>query len=291
MIARGVETLKRQRPEWSPWLALVEEALRETKEGDWDASVPTPNPAGDRATSLLAGTTVIVDGTAVHRLFKRLIDIAARAALPKMATLETLRGREVDLPALFRASICLDTEHISHLAETSGADAEALQGVVALVSMPFLQACRRRWSSLSSSAWVAGYCPVCASWPAFAESRGIERSRHFRCGRCGSEWYSQLLRCAYCGNADHDDLATLVPDAPGASGAVEACHRCHGYVKVFTTLQGYAPESIMLEDLASVELDLAALAQGYTRPSGPGGPVGVSVKVASPSRRLFAWRA
>jgi len=45
---------------------------------------------------------------------------------------------------------------------------------------------------------------------------------------------------------------------------------CPGYVKVFTTLQGAPPEAVILEDLARVEMDLAAAAQGYRWPKGTG---------------------
>ncbi len=274
MIAAGVDTLKRRRPEWLPWLSLVDEALRETKSGPWEATVPDAAP--DRAGPQLSGASVRVDGASVHRLFRRLIDVAVRGGTAKMATLERLRNHDIDPAALFHASICLDTAHIADLAETSGADQEALQAAVALVAMPFLQACNRRWSATGQRSWSAGYCPVCASWPAFAEVRGIERSRHSRCGRCGAEWYAEILRCAYCGNNSHDDLVTLVPEQPGP-GSIEACKRCSGYMKVFTRLQGCAAEAVMLEDLGSVDLDVAALGHGYTRPSGPGRAIEVAV--------------
>jgi hypothetical protein len=61
-------------------------------------------------------------------------------------------------------------------------------------------------------------------------------------------------------------------------------------VKTVTTLQGCAPDMVALDDLASVQLDVAALEQGYTRPHGPGHPLGAAV-TAEPARRLFAWNA
>ena len=53
---------------------------------------------------------------------------------------------------------------------------------------------------------MEGYCPVCGAWPAFAEMRGIERSRYLRCGRCGGGWQAQCLSCSYCGMTDHEEL-------------------------------------------------------------------------------------
>jgi FdhE protein len=287
----GVETLKRQRPEWSPWLAVVDAVLREASDPRWEAAVPDVPAARGRSLPLLSGATVSVDEGSVRRLLRRLVDLASGAGTPKMATLRASLRRETDTAGLFRAAIRQDYEFVERLAADCSADAEALQGIVALVGIPFLQACNRRWAAAIPRDWVHGYCPVCASWPAFAEMRGIERSRHFRCGRCGAEWHAQILHCAYCDNILHDDLVTLVPGKAGSSGAVEACRRCHGYVKVFTRLQGCPPPSVILEDLGSVDLDVAALDQGYTRASGPGSALDVAVTIAAGARGFFAWNA
>jgi hypothetical protein len=45
----------------------------------------------------------------------------------------------------------------------------------------------------------------------------------------------------------------------------------------------------MLEDLASVDLDLAALEHGCSRPAGTGRHVGVTVVDKRPARRFFGW--
>jgi formate dehydrogenase maturation protein FdhE len=70
--------------------------------------------------------------------------------------------------------------------------------------------------------------------------------------------------------SDHNELASLVAEQSGSKSTVDVCKRCLGYVKVFTTLRGSPPVKIMLDDLASVELDLAAAACGYKRPAGAG---------------------
>ena len=132
---------------------------------------------------------------------------------------------------------------------------------------------------------------MCAAWPAFAEIRGIDRHRYLRCGRCGSEWPGEVLRCSFCQNHDHEQMATLVPDRQGTRGVIEACRRCHGYVKAFTTLQGTAPLAVMLEDLASVELDIAALDQGYARPEGAAAQYDVEVELLGSPARFFMWNS
>jgi FdhE protein len=163
--------------------------------------------------------------------------------------------------------------------------------VTLLAPIPFLQACNRRWAPAIVESWMAGYCPVCGAWPAFAEMRGIERRRYLRCGRCGSGWQALWLSCSYCGVTDHEELVSLVPEKSGAHAVIEACKRCLGYVKTFTTLQGSPPAEVMVDDLASVDLDIAALERGFGRPTGVGYALDINiVHKPSGSRRRRFWR-
>jgi FdhE protein len=286
--ATALEGLKRRRGEWAPWLAVVEESVRETAAPAWDAAVPALSDMRHPAAPLLAGAALSIDARAVRGFLGRLIRIASRSGTAKMATLRAALGSEPDALTLFTASLSQDSAYVTGLAARLGVDADAFQAVAALLPVPFLQACTRRWAPFIPMDWVQGYCPVCASWPAFAEARGIERSRHFRCGRCGGEWLARLLHCPYCAMSDHAELVALVPEKSDSHAVIDACKGCGGYVKTFTTLQGCTPGAVMLEDLASVALDVAALEQGYTRPPGAGYPLDVTAADRGAARRLFA---
>jgi FdhE protein len=280
--------LKRRRPEWQPWLSVVEEIVREAASRDWDAVVPSVADRPHTTVPLLAGAALSLQASSVRRLLDRLIRIGSNGGTMKMAALGAMRHADVDVLALFAASLCHDGNIVKEVAADSGVDAEALQALVALLPVPFLHACNRRWTSLISESWVEGYCPVCGSWPAFAEVRGIERSRCFRCGRCGAEWHARALHCPYCGLDDHAELVSLVPQN-GGSDVIDACRHCLGYVKTLTRLQGCPPAAVMLEDLASVDLDVAALEQGYVRPVGTGCSLEVTATDTGTKRRFFAW--
>jgi FdhE protein len=240
---------------------------------------------------MLAGATLTVPARLVRRFLERLIRIASNGGSGTMATVQRVLAPDLDVLQLFAASVCQDSGSITAAAAASGSDAEALQAVVALLAIPFLHTCARRATSSISRSWVEGYCPVCGSWPAFAEVRGIERSRAFRCGRCGSEWHARALCCPYCSEIDHDQLVSLVPEKTELNAVIDACGRCRGYIKTFTTLQGCQPSAVMLEDLASVELDVAALQQGYTRPPDAGYALAVRVNDQAAPRRLFRWNS
>lgn len=280
-------TLRDRRPEWAPWLAVVENVLREAGEPAWEEAVPA-TPSGR---PLLARAALSVPERPVHRLLDRLIRTASSGGTVQMASLRGVRHRDVDVLMLFKSSLCNDSGPAGALAAVSGANAEALQAITALLAVPFLHACNRRWPSSLYESWVEGHCPVCGAWPAFAEVRGIERSRYYRCGRCGGEWHARALHCPYCSTSDHDELVSLVPGKADAHAVIEACRHCLGYVKAFTRLQGCAPGAVMLEDLASVDLDVAALEQGYARPSGAGRPLEVAITGKTAPRRFFGWNA
>jgi FdhE protein len=297
----ALDGLKRARPEWEPWLAVIEEIVREIATPGWEASVPSGASLGAEApgakaalrqigTPLLAGATFAVQTSSVRGLLKRLTRIASLSGTANIATLDRALDT-LDVLTLFNASLCQDSDRVEAVAAARGADAGALQALTALVPLPLLHACHRRLASSISASWVEGYCPVCGSWPAFAEVRGIERTRVFRCGRCGGAWHARLLSCPYCTEGSHDALVSLVPENGGAQGVIDACGRCHGYVKTFTRLQGCEPVAVMLEDLASVHFDVAALEQGYTRPRGAGYPLEVTVTDKGAPRRFFGWKS
>jgi FdhE protein len=282
--------LKRQRPEWEPWLAVVEHIVDEIGSRTWSAVVPAAADTRETTAPLLAGAMLALPANAIRRVFERTIRIASRSGTPAMATLRSAVDRELDVLTLFRASVCQDGDAVKNVATARGIDAGALQAVTALVAVPFLHACRHHWASSISQSWVEGYCPVCGAWPAFAEVRGIERSRCYRCGRCGGAWHARLLHCPYCTLYDHDELVSLVPKREGSHSVIDACKGCLGYVKTFTRLQACPPDTVMLEDLTSVDLDIAALEQGFARPTGAGYPLEIIVTDSGAPRRFFGWK-
>jgi FdhE protein len=286
-IDAGLQDLTRRYPEWQPWLAVVQAILRETEDPKWDAVVPLCTQTQSKV-PLLAEAKLGLETSLLRPFSEQLMRIACRSGTPQMATLKAALHAKLDVFTLFRASLNQDADGIKEVALALGADAEAFQAVAVLMPVPFLHACNRRWARSITASWLEGYCPVCGAWPAFTEVRGIERSRYLRCGRCGGEWQAHCLCCPYCGMTDHKELLSLVPENSGSNSTIDGCARCLGYVKTFTTLQGSSPAKVILDDLASVELDVAAVEQGYKRPQGAGYFLNVTVAQKSTLRDLFA---
>jgi FdhE protein len=289
-IDTDLRELGGQRPEWQPWLTVVADVVKEITDTKWDAMVPDRAGAFESKAPLLAGAVIAIESTWIRRWTEQLLRTASRSGTDEMATLKGALGEKSNIVPLFKASLRLDGAALQQIAANCHADPDAFQAVAALLPVPFLHACNRRWIHSLPQGWVEGYCPVCGAWPAVTEVRGIERSRYFRCSRCAAEWQVNCLVCAFCGMTDHEQLESLVPDQGGATRVIDACKRCLGYVKTFTTLQASPAVKVMLDDLASVDLDIAALAHGYKRPQGLGYGFDVTV-IDKPAENFSFWRS
>ncbi|MGQ0749382.1 MAG: hypothetical protein ACT4PS_02490 [Betaproteobacteria bacterium] len=254
----ALQELERQHPEWSPWLAVVEPVLMEIRNRMWDGSVPDGMNWAVPGAPLLSRATLAPDSDALISLFEVLLS-QADAGMPVCPN---------NALTVFEAALNNDDTRLNRLAVEMHVDSERFRAIAALVPMPFLHACNRRWGIAAPENWTCGYCVICGAWPAFAEECGVDRVRYLRCGRCGSAWQALQLWCPYCGMSEHASLASLVVEEGKA--AIEVCKRCTGYVKAFTVLRPASASSVMHDDLASVMLDLAAAARGYGRPEKPG---------------------
>jgi len=255
-----VADARRERPESEAWLGLLESALGESEAGDvWEAAVP--QVAADRPVKapLLFRANLTLDARAAQGWVRRVLQVAAR-----------VKPRSVDGVALLEAAVCQDDARIDALAGAAGAEPQALRVLAQLAALPLLQACGRALTRHLPGTWWEGYCPLCGAWPVVAEYTGLERKRQLRCGRCGTGWAIPMLRCVFCDETDHEKLGYLTPESDEQMRKIEVCHTCKGYLKGLTTVRPLAAGAILLDDLKTVPLDVAALERGYQRPERPG---------------------
>ena len=275
LAAPTPETLAAQHPEWRQWLTLLGVTREEAAVPAWSDAVP----AEPRATApLLAGCALPIERALAERWLRRLFAASG---------VETLREAPLrsDALSILEAAVNLDVARLTALAGEAHAPADAFCAVAPLAAMPWLEACARCWATIAAA--ESGWCPVCGAWPILAEARGLEGERRLRCARCGGDWRTQWLTCPFCGMDDHTRLTSLVAEGLGESRKIEACRDCMVYVKSITTLSAADAATLRLLDLATVDLDVAALQRGFTRPEGIGHPLGVTV-IERPARRF--WR-
>ena len=110
--------------------------------------------------------------------------------------------------------------------------------------------------------WTQGYCPACGSWPALAEFFFGERL--LRCAFCACTWRPAVDRCAYC-NEKGEHFTTVVPDSQKLGRRIELCRACGGFLKTLDVELVTPFPLLAIEDLASSDLDQAALHHGFKR--------------------------
>lgn len=159
-------------------------------------------------------------------------------------------------------------QRILSLEETAGDHARAF--VVEAVLQPYAEAAaidRReehepRPQALGS---LTSRCPMCLDLPAVGTLReeGQGARRTLLCGRCLTDWEYLRVVCASCGEERFDALPVYTSDAfPHVR--IEACDTCKAYLKTIDlTRNGLAVP--LVDDIASVSLDLWAVDQGYKR--------------------------
>ena len=248
-LAERIDAVRNQNPESERWLALVEAAFAESgSDGAWGDAVLTILEERPARAPILHQAQIAVRRRVLHRWVREVLDLASTDG-----SLEPVE--------LLEAALCQDDSRL---------ETPELRVAAQMAALPLLQTCGRALAAQVPSSWWEGYCPVCGAWPTLAEFRGLERKRWLRCGRCATGWEVAWLRCPFCDETQHANLGYLAPEEGETTRKVEVCDTCKGYVKAEPTVKHLAPWEIVLDDLATVPLEVAALDRGYHRPERPG---------------------
>lgn len=118
----------------------------------------------------------------------------------------------------------------------------------------------------TDNVWAHGHCPVCGSLPLIGRLEGKEGRRLHTCSLCSFEYRVPRLGCPFC----------LAPETEGSEYHISeeepgylltACKACNTYFKLGDAREFDRPWFPLLDDLASLTLDLYAIQMGYKRPT------------------------
>ena len=86
--------------------------------------------------------------------------------------------------------------------------------------------------------------------------------RHLICSRCTLRWKFEPLTCPYCRNSDRAFITSFA--TPDGQYRVYGCDRCHWYLKAYDGRRAFRPVMPMVDSVATLPLDAAAMQRGYS---------------------------
>lgn len=219
---------------------------------------------------LLRGETVSLDVKALRRRWGEVCAAVGRHqkgdAAPALA--EAVKRGRLAVEGLAEAVFAGRPEEVHGRADALGLDAGLAATILRFTLFPSLVSLNVALAPLRpGAAWGRGHCPTCGGWPLLGEFRGLEQIRWLRCGLCAAEWEFPRLACPFCDNRDHHRLDHLHVEGEEGRRRAAVCEECRGYVKMLATLGPLSPTWLLVADVASVYLDLAAAERGYAVPS------------------------
>ena len=234
---------------------------------------PVPSLAADHTAAklaggvpLLRGEVIPLDSQAFERRWLRLCAAVKRQQEGNAGKLlaNALRSGSLDPNALVAELLAGRVQAVHARADVLGLDPGLTATVLRLTLFPVLARVNAALASLrQSTRWTQGYCPTCGSWPLLGEFRGLEQTRFLRCGLCAAEWEFPRLLCPFCGSRDHQVLGYLHVEGEEGKFRAATCAACRGYVKMVSTLGPLSAPQLLVTELATMHLDLAASAQNY----------------------------
>jgi FdhE protein len=164
--------------------------------------------------------------------------------------------RSADRRATARASV-------GSLSSSDDVASEAgmLDQVLALAMRPFLSRCAEVLQRADLSAWTHGYCPLCGGDPDLSVITPAAE-RHLICARCTLRWKFESLTCPFCRNSDRSRITSFA--TPDGQYRVYACDVCLKYLKAYDGRRATRPVMPIVDSVATLPLDAAAMQRGYS---------------------------
>ena len=224
---------------------------------------------------VLAGAGIIVDGAPFKPFVIAFCDDLAEggAGRPAERLRAALERGAIDINSLLTASLLRQQTAIRMKANQVGVAPDALWLVGELGAAPLAHRLQRthlcdaaaRDDGLRAAleAWDEGRCPACGSWPALAEE--VADKRCLRCSFCGAAWQPATPRCIYCSETGDAFLVAALSQTGEPARSVELCRACGGYLKRLRAAEPAPFALLPVVDLASSDLDAAAVDRGYIR--------------------------
>jgi hypothetical protein len=145
-------------------------------------------------------------------------------------------------------------------AELDGSD--VFDQVLTLSMRPFLSRCAEVLQQRPElSIWTHPHCALCGGHPDLSVITP-SAERHLICGRCELRWKWESLACPYCRNSERAKITSFATS--DGKYRVYACDVCRRYLKAYDGRRASRPVMPMVDAVATLPLDAAAIQRGYS---------------------------
>lgn len=146
-------------------------------------------------------------------------------------------------------------------ADPPASEATVIDQVLDIAMRPFLSRCAEVLQRADLTAWTHGHCPLCGGEPDLAVITPAAE-RHLICARCTLHWNFESLTCPYCTNSDRTRITSFA--TPDGHYRVYACDMCQRYLKCYDARRAARPVMPVVDAVATLPLDAAAMQRGYS---------------------------
>jgi formate dehydrogenase maturation protein FdhE len=258
--------LKQEQPDLSSAVDLQIELLQLQRRVQSRVSLPTIRLDRDYLNGLLASAPVLqFEHIPIEWGDLRFLLRATASAMRSHDALDEMDFRRVEALCrdATRLPIALRAWYESTRAGSAPLPDEAagLESVILQAMRPFLtRSADAIMAKTDLVGWTAGTCPLCAGEPDFAVITPAA-DRILICGRCSARWHFHQLTCPFCTNPDRSRITSFA--SRDGNYRLYACDVCERYLKAFDARRASRPVMPVVDTVATLPLDAAAMQKGY----------------------------
>lgn len=201
------------------------------------------------------------------RLFEALCQVGRDANPPMAAQIEKIKeaihDKKLDLKKWLTEGS--KEQRIEERVEELGLDKSVFLFLIQASIRPSIEAgVEQLRGELDPETWLRGSCPLCSSLPSLSLLKDDVGRRYLLCSYCGFQWRMDRISCPFCENKNPEFLHYFFGEGE-ETHRIDLCDKCHQYIKTIDTRNFQASDPV-LEDLATLHLDILAFQKSYKRP-------------------------
>jgi hypothetical protein len=222
------------------------------------------------ARPLLRFEAIPIELTDLRLIVRQTAEVLQRFGALEDADFQTIQtlGRDMTLLAVVGQWYRSGAErHVASLGVPAAptervAEGAVIEQVLTLAMRPFLSRCAEVLQQRQElSIWTHPHCALCGGEPDFAVITPAAE-RHLICGRCTLRWKFESLTCPYCRNSDRARITSFATS--DGQYRVYACDVCRRYLKAYDARRATRPVMPVVDSVATLPLDAAAIQRGYS---------------------------